>query len=56
MNRGFIDGNSQVAVACMDIFLALNGVRLEAGRDEAIAFNYRTTKPAPCTSQCWRNG
>lgn len=41
MNHGFIDGNSQVAFACMDIFLGLNGAQLEAGPDDVIAFIYR---------------
>ena len=35
------DGNSQVAFACLDIFLGLNGARLEAEPDEVIAFIYR---------------
>lgn len=41
MNHGFIDGNSQVAFACLDIFLGLNGARLEARPDKVIAFIYR---------------
>lgn len=40
MNHGFIDGNKRVAFACMDIFLGLNGARLEADPDEVIAFIY----------------
>lgn len=35
------DGNKRVAFACMDIFLGLNGARLEAGPDDVIAFIYR---------------
>ena len=41
MNHGFIDGSSQVAFACLDIFLGLNGARLEAEPDAVIAFIYR---------------
>ncbi|MGE3366817.1 MAG: type II toxin-antitoxin system death-on-curing family toxin [Rhizobiaceae bacterium] len=37
---GFIDGNKRVAFACMDIFLGLNGARLEAEPDAVIAFIY----------------
>ena len=33
MNHGFIDGNRRVAFACLDIFLGLNGARLEAEPD-----------------------
>jgi death on curing protein len=40
MNHGFIDGNKRVAFACMDIFLNLNGGRLEAEPDGVIAFIY----------------
>ena len=40
MNHGFIDGNKRVAFACMDIFLGLNGGRLDAEPDEVIAFIY----------------
>ena len=40
MNHGFIDGNKRVAFACMDIFLGLNGARLEADPDEVISFIY----------------
>jgi death-on-curing protein len=35
------DGNKRVAFACMDIFLGLNGARLEAEPDDVIAFIYR---------------
>ena len=41
MNHGFIDGNKRVAFACMDIFLGLNGARLEAQPGEVIAFIYQ---------------
>jgi death-on-curing protein len=41
MNHGFIDGNKRVAFASMDIFLGLNGARLEAEPAEFIAFIYR---------------
>jgi len=40
MNHGFIDGNKRVAFACMDIFLGLNGARLEAGPEAVIKFIY----------------
>ncbi len=35
------DGNKRVAFACMDIFLGLNGARLEAEPDDVIALIYR---------------
>lgn len=41
MNHGFVDGNKRVAFACLDIFLGLNGARLEAEPDAVIAFIYR---------------
>lgn len=41
MNNGFVDGNKRVAFASMDIFLGLNGSRLEAEPDDVIAFIYR---------------
>lgn len=41
MNHGFIDGNKRVAFACLDIFLALNGARLEAEPEAVIDFIYR---------------
>lgn len=41
MNHGFVDGNKRVAFASMDIFLGLNGVRLEAVPAEVVAFIYR---------------
>lgn len=40
MNHPFIDGNKRVAFACTDIFLGLNGARLEAEPDAVIAFIY----------------
>ena len=40
MNHGFVDGNKRVAFACMDIFLGLNGARLDAEPDDVIAFIY----------------
>ncbi len=40
MNHGFIDGNKRVAFACTDIFLGLNGARLEAEPEAVIAFIY----------------
>ena len=41
VNHGFIDGNKRVAFACMDIFLGLNGARLEAERQALIDLIYR---------------
>ncbi|MCO5145721.1 MAG: type II toxin-antitoxin system death-on-curing family toxin [Aquamicrobium sp.] len=41
MNHGFVDGNKRVAFASMDIFLGLNGARLEAVPADIIAFIYR---------------
>ena len=41
MNHGFVDGNKRVAFASMDIFLGLNGARLEAVPAEVITFIYR---------------
>jgi death on curing protein len=34
LNHPFVDGNKRVAHAAMEVFLQLNGVRLEAGIDE----------------------
>lgn len=34
LNHPFVDGNKRVAHASMEVFLALNGVRLEAEIDE----------------------
>ena len=33
MNHGFVDGNKRVAYACVEIFLFLNGVEIEAEND-----------------------
>ena len=41
MNHGFIDGNKRVAFACLDLFLGLNGLRLDADNESVIAFIYR---------------
>jgi death on curing protein len=41
MNHGFIDGNKRVAFGCVDIFLGLNGARLEAEPDDVLSFIYR---------------
>ena len=41
MNRGFVDGNKRVAFAGMDIFLGLNGMRLECEQDAVIVFVYQ---------------
>jgi len=40
MNHGFIDGNKRVAYACLELFLASNGVTIVASNDELIAFIY----------------
>lgn len=40
MNHGFIDGNKRVAYACLELFLASNGVEIDATNDELIAFIY----------------
>lgn len=41
MNHGFVDGNKRVAFACLDIFLGLNGARLEAEPERVINFIQR---------------
>jgi death-on-curing protein len=38
MNHPFVDGNKRVAFFAMDVFLRLNGWRLEVDPDEAHAF------------------
>ena len=38
MNHGFVDGNKRVAFACMDIFLGVNGARIDAEPEAVIAF------------------
>lgn len=40
MHHGLDEGNERVAFACMDIFLGLNGARLDADPDAVIAFIY----------------
>jgi len=40
MNHGFVDGNKRVAFGCMIVFLAANGLGVDASEDEAIAFIY----------------
>jgi len=40
MNHGFVDGNKRVAYACLEIFLALNGVDISADNDIIEAFIY----------------
>lgn len=40
MNHGFIDGNKRVAFEAVDLFLGLNGLRIEAEPDSVIAFIY----------------
>jgi death-on-curing protein len=37
-NHPFVDGNKRVAVAATDVFLRLNGVRLDINDDEAYRF------------------
>lgn len=38
VNHGFVDGNKRVGFACVDVFLGLNGHRLEADPDDVAAF------------------
>jgi death-on-curing protein len=40
MNHGFIDGNKRVAFACVDVFLAMNGVDIDAENDAMEQFIY----------------
>lgn len=40
MNHGFIDGNKRVAYACLELFLAANGVDTTASNDETERFIY----------------
>ena len=40
MNHAFIDGNKRVVFASLDVFLGLNGRRLDVDPDEAAAFIY----------------
>ena len=44
-NHPFVDGNKRVAFAATYTFLAINGVRLTAGPEEAYAFISDCTKP-----------
>jgi death-on-curing protein len=39
-NHGFVDGNKRVSFACTDIFLELNGHRIEAKSKAVITFIY----------------
>ena len=41
MNHGFVDGNKRVAFACMVVFLAINGLGLDASQEGAVAFIYK---------------
>lgn len=41
MNHGFVDGNKRVAFASTELFLALNGVAINAPDAEIEAFIYR---------------
>lgn len=38
VNHGFVDGNKRVGLACMDVFLGLNGHRLEVDSDKVASF------------------
>jgi len=40
MNHGFVDGNKRVAFACLELFLGLNGLGLDAANDAVIIFIY----------------
>lgn len=40
MNHGFVDGNKRVAFGCMIVFLAANGLDVNASEDDAITFIY----------------
>lgn len=40
MNHGFVDGNKRVAYACLELFLAMNGVDVSASNDELERFIY----------------
>lgn len=37
-NHPFVDGNKRVSFACTDVFLNMNGFRLDVSSDEAYAF------------------
>lgn len=38
VNHGFVDGNKRVGFACMDVFLGLNGHRLDVDPDQIASF------------------
>lgn len=38
LNRGFVDGNKRVAYACLELFLALNGLDVAASNDDLERF------------------
>ncbi|MHB1103665.1 MAG: type II toxin-antitoxin system death-on-curing family toxin [Devosia sp.] len=38
MNHGFVDGNKRVAYACLELFLAMNGVDATADNDTVETF------------------
>jgi death-on-curing protein len=38
MNHAFVDGNKRAAFACTVVFLAANGMGIDAGQKDAIAF------------------
>lgn len=40
MNHGFVDGNKRAAYACLELFLAINGVAVTAENDAIEAFIY----------------
>lgn len=40
MNHGFTDGNKRVAYASMVVFMAMNGLGIDASQEEAIDFIY----------------
>ena len=40
MNHGFVDGNKRVAYACVEIFLALNGLEITGENDTIETFIY----------------
>jgi death-on-curing protein len=40
MNHGFVDGNKRVAYACMIVFMAMNGLGIDASQEEAIELIY----------------
>jgi death-on-curing protein len=40
MNHGFVDGNKRVAFGCVDVFLAMNGIAIDARNDAMERFIY----------------